>query len=198
MKNPYLEYLEKKYGETLYKDLLGIDSMETSLALFQDRRACTSKYSWAIPNQAAIETLVSLGSIIEIGAGNGYWASLIKSQGGEIEAFDSHPWLYPYIEVKEGSVEVLKTTKANTLFLCWPPYDEPLAYDALKAFKGEFLVYVGEGDGGCTGDDNFHKELKNWQKIKEVKIPSYPGIRDRLFVYQRGFSNPIKNNKIWE
>lgn len=185
MNNPYLEYLESKYGNLLYQGFIGVKDMETYAQLWQDREMATKKYAWAIPNQQIIDALVKLSPIIEIGAGSGYWASLIKSSGGEIQAFDSHPWLYPYFEVKEGSEEVLKEHKVKTLFLCWPPYGEKMAYRSLKLFKGNNLVYIGEGSGGCTGDDKFHELLKSWTLVETIKIPSYPGINDKAWIYSR-------------
>lgn len=42
-------------------------------------------YTWAIPSQKAIQSIVKFSEgerIIEIGAGKGYWAKLINSFGG--------------------------------------------------------------------------------------------------------------------
>ncbi len=45
-----------------------------------------SKYSWALPNEELLTEIASRSPIIEIGAGNGYWASLLSKKGADIIA----------------------------------------------------------------------------------------------------------------
>jgi hypothetical protein len=52
------------------------------------RHRLVAKYAWAIPNEEALETIAKYGPIVEIGAGNGYWAFLLRSMGVEVKAFD--------------------------------------------------------------------------------------------------------------
>lgn len=75
---------------------------------------------------------------------------------------------------------------ANVLMMVWPPYDDPMAANALRVFKGSKLIYIGEGSGGCTGDDCFHDILwKEWQEVDIVCIPQWQGIHDCLYLYTR-------------
>ena len=70
--------------------------------------------------------------------------------------------------------------------MSWPPYDNPMAYESLKAFRGNKIIYIGEGSGGCTGCDKFHNELNNnWNAMGTVGIPSFDGIYDQLYLYGR-------------
>lgn len=159
------------------------------------RESLVKKYSWAIPNQEAIDYLVSLSPIVEMGAGTGYWAYLIKQAGGDIIAFDKQPYYnlqadYQWTEVLKGECSRLKSTLVKypnrTLFLCWAPYNEPFAYRCLKSYKGNRLVVVGEDWGGCTANDKFFKLLrKEWQVDKEIGIPHFWGIHDYLAGYRR-------------
>jgi hypothetical protein len=73
----------------------------------------------------------------------------------------------------------------RTLMLCWPPYDTPMAAMALRRFKGDTVVYIGEGGGGATGDGDFHEMLERWEEVELVALPQWPGIRDYLYVYSR-------------
>lgn len=74
----------------------------------------------------------------------------------------------------------------HTLLLCWSPYGEPFAFECLQAFQGTQLVYVGEGPGGCTGDDRFHEELSQaWTCEGNLVIPQWFGIHDSVFLYDR-------------
>lgn len=74
----------------------------------------------------------------------------------------------------------------RALMLCWPPYSDAFASDALKAFRGNLLVYIGEGAGGCTGDDAFHQMLDaDWNFERNVAIPQWDGIHDSVMIYRR-------------
>jgi hypothetical protein len=168
------------------------------------RDSLVKKYSWAIPNQEAIDYLVSLSPIVEMGAGTGYWAYLITQAGGDIIAFDKQPHYNlqatpfsrrmeannQWTEVLQGECTRLKSTLVRypdrTLFLCWAPYNDNFAYRCLKTYKGNKLVVVGEGWGGCTANDKFFSLLdKEWEVDKEIEIPQYSGIHDYLVGYVR-------------
>lgn len=195
MNNP----LKDRWEELEGKNDLSISWDKTDpykhLNRYNTRHNLASQYAWAIPNEEAIETLVKYSPIVEIGAGTGYWASLVREAGGVIFPFDSAPphkgtnafrHKVEFMAVLEGSVEVLDRFRDFTLFLCWPPYNESLAYNALKRFKGKYLIYVGEGAYGCNGTNEFFDELKeNWKEIKTVRIPQWDGIHDYFEIYER-------------
>lgn len=187
--NPYLdEYLKIKASQ-------GFLSFGTA------RSQMVNKYSWAIPNQEAIEALVALSPIVELGAGTGYWASLIRDNGGKIIAFDGappgllreenhfHPNTKQWFPIREGGPEVAAQYPDHTLLLCWPPYADPFAADALDYFMkagGQRLVYIGEGDYGCTADDRFHATLRAfWEQDGYVDIPKWYGLHDSMMIYRR-------------
>lgn len=158
------------------------------------RRKLVTNYSWAIPTEEAISLICKYSPIIEIGAGKGYWANLISSMGGDIIAFDkdANKTQAKYFDgekffpVKYGHSKTVTGFPDRSLFLCWPPYDMPMAYKTLKNYRGKTLIYIGEGHYGCTGCKLFHKEIdKNWEKIDDLYIPQWPGIGDRLVIYGR-------------
>lgn len=147
-------------------------------------------FSWAIPNGEAIEELVKHSPIIEIAAGRGYWAKLVKNAGGKIRCFDSledNPNLeLQWTPVEQGSFSQVCNRPDHTLFMCWPPYDNPLAFNTLKLYEGKTFIYVGEGEGGCNGDDEFHQLLdRDWKETKTIEIPQWWGIHDYMVVYNR-------------
>jgi hypothetical protein len=93
-----------------------------------------------------------------------------------------------YYNVRKGSVEVLLIPKYRnwTLFLCWPPFDDPFAFDAIASFKGDTFIYVGEERDGATGNDAFFDELEdNWCFEEGVRIPQWFGMHDYFDVYNR-------------
>jgi hypothetical protein len=159
------------------------------------RGELVERYSWAIPNNVAINELVSYGPLIEIGAGLGYWAKLVFEAGGNIIAFDIANYgggMGPHPEksrlwfpVQQGTFKTVIKFPERTLFLCWPPYSTPMAYKCLRWYEGKHFIYVGE-DGGCTGDELFREYLNEHFKLKDiVTIPQWDGIHDAMFIYER-------------
>lgn len=166
------------------------------------RGALVKKYSWAIPDDTAIRILTRY-PITEIGAGKGYWASLVNKAGGDIQAYDRSyglgkenrytdnlkPW-YPVNLIKEKNlIKVVQEAAiaGRTLFLCWPEYNEPWVHQYLETYikhKGPRLVYVGEGHGGCCADDAFHELLYNYPVVESHYIPRWVGINDYLQVVE--------------
>ena len=73
----------------------------------------------------------------------------------------------------------------RSLMLCWPPYSTNMAAMALRRYKGNVVIYIGEYAGGCTGDEDFHEMLDSWKLKETVSLPQWPGIRDDLTVYYR-------------
>jgi len=157
---------------------------------WERRRLMVKVFSWAIPTDKAIGLLRDHSPIIEIGAGGGYWAWMIEQAGGTVYAYDS--WWEKYkprtkwTTVKHGGPGMIKRYPDATLFLCWPPYDDAMALKCLQNYTGEFFFYEGEGEFGCTGDEAFHNEIKlNWKAKKTICVPTWPGIYDKLILYQR-------------
>ena len=48
------------------------------------------KYAWAIPDERALHILARFSPLIELGAGRGYWARLLRDRGVDIIAFDKY------------------------------------------------------------------------------------------------------------
>ena len=182
-----------------------------SLRDFDDRRVGVKHYAWAIPTEEAIEAIVECGPVVEIGAGSGYWASLIAQKGGDVVAYDQHdpesnpdyPFEQGWFEVQRGGPEKAAEHSDRALFLCWPPYDAPFAADCVKAYQGDTIIFVGEGSGGCTADNDFFRAVgergcywgdeeepkeppsDEWEQVKSVDIPQWDGIHDYMTIYRR-------------
>lgn len=166
------------------------------------RTKFVTKYAWAIPNQAALDALKKYGPIVEMGAGNGYWAYCMRNEGVDVIAYDEvigeryqtlggdvTAWGSSgsgWTEVLKGTPEDLAKHADRTLFICWPPIDHPMATFSLDHYRGNTLIYIGESRGGCTGDDAFHWMLENeWEEIQEICIPAWPHMNDAMTIYRR-------------
>jgi hypothetical protein len=162
-----------------------------------DRRVwCVRRYAFAVPTDGALATLARYGPIVELGAGTGYWAFLLRRRGVVCTAYDLAPpdrrpnpnrfqpltWTY----VEQGDVDKVAAHSDRALFLCWPSYREPFASRALAAYAGTTLLYIGESAGGHTADDAFFAQLDTgWLRVEQVALPNWPGTHDALTVYRR-------------
>ena len=167
-----------------------------------NRDTLVAKYAWAIPDGNAIELLAGMSPIIEMGAGNGYWAKLIAEAGGRIEPYDKCPGehhhaappSYLWYPVRAGGPEAItEAHRDHVLLLVWPPYGGSLAHEALTRYLdvgGNTVVFVGESDGGCTADESFFELLEaRFDAVGCAGIPQWWGLHDSLTVYRRKTAN---------
>lgn len=217
-----LELLYKKYE---YRGLIAYEEIFKELSEgnydygfdFHLRSQMVNHYSWAIPNQEALETITkwSPHGLVEIGAGGGYWGYLLRQRMHlKCHLYDLNPE-EPYGEresitmwthIEKGSVEKLdQWLHGKTLFLCWPCYECSWAYEALLKWQiavSPAIIYIGEGGAGCTGDEQFHNLLNGEEEcehgptkyslVESVDIPNWAGIYDSLYVYRNeNYSNEI-------
>jgi len=155
------------------------------------------KYGFAIPCKEALDTIREYSPILEVGAGTGYWAALLDCDiiatdigRGSETLIKSKQWfdMGTHFSVKKMSAQTaMKKWPDRTLFFCWPSYDEPWPTEALKNLKfGKHVIYIGEGEGGCTADDEFHQELRDkFEEVEDISIPQWRGIHDNLWVYKK-------------
>jgi hypothetical protein len=196
-----IEYLTafkaSKQGRLEYDNLEQRLASGTYESPFDERRDLCHKYSWAVPTIGALQRIAALGPVVEIGAGTGYWAYLLRELGVDVLAYDIAPAGAPgckngwhgdatsWTKVVKGGPERAAYCPERTLFLCWPPYSNPMAYHALKCYQGNTLVYVGEDSYGCTGDEAFHDLLDSEWEREWYSIPSYDYIHDGMQVCTR-------------
>ncbi len=187
----------------------GLNKKATSKLIH--RTNAVVRWSWSIPDPVVLNWLYHTldgRPVVEMGAGTGYWAWMMSQMGINWTAYDISPPSQgknkyhsnaegqsradvvdqQYVNILEGDHLELrrKVNRNKVLFLSWPPYDKPMAADCLKAFKGDTFVYVGEGDGGCTGDDEFHQILRDqWDEVDHFPMVQWSGIHDNMHVYTR-------------
>ena len=165
------------------------------------RRKFTKEYGWSVPSEMAVKKIkqfIGGKKVLEVGSGFGLWAKLLQQHGVHMtptDSFESHGTedvvkdphrSFTKVENIPGEQAVKKHSDSSVLFMSWPPYNCPLAADVLGNFKGDKLIYVGEGNGGCTGDDNFHAMLENnFILVEEVTIPQWVGLHDSVYLYTR-------------
>jgi putative endonuclease len=161
------------------------------------------RFSWGIPNEEALRTILLFNPIVEMGAGTGYWAALLRDKGADIIAYDQappnirtkraiinlwHPGRYVFTKVIEGIPKSLKFHQDRTLFLCWPSLGS-MTEQCLGFWKGEFLVFV--GDRELCANQAFYEMIESeFLPVRIVRIPQWPAINDELVVWRRRQASP--------
>ena len=198
LKNVPIEYLDKfkevkGYQHNYSLDLKNLwdNSKKLQKSTWDYRDEYVKKYAWAVPDHQALGVISQYSPLIEIGAGTGYWGYLLNRLGVDILCFDKEPHHNHYSDhqwfiVKEGTPEILSNYPDRNLFLCWPPYDDRMAYECLKNFKGKYFIYIGEGEGGCNGTTLFFKRLyRTFKELRFIPIPHWYGLHDGLSIHKR-------------
>ena len=148
----------------------------------------TSRYSWAIPTQEAIDEIAAFsgGTVVDFGAGSGYWAKLLSTAGVDVVAFDDWSWGKPdplWFPVMEGNEANLAGTSSRTLMMVWPPKNMMPLY-AFLAWGGDRLVYVGELFRG-NGVPLFFEEIGKWRLVRKIEIPQWWNRNDAVYLLER-------------
>jgi hypothetical protein len=200
--DPKIEWLSKRYKQPKEKIIDILKNTNRRLVSdYYEKDYFTNQYGWSVPTQEAINDLkefVGSDTVLEVGSGHGMWAKLMQEAQINVRATDylsgkgSKVYLgrerdkfFTDIEDISGK-EAVQKYNTNIIMMSWPPCDDPLAFDVLSIFKGNKLIFVGEGKGGCTANSDFFQLLdKNWTLVKEIDIPKWAGIHDRLYLYER-------------
>jgi len=162
-------------------------------------------FSYAIPHSSTLFALSlrlkGYKNILEVGAGSGLWTYLLSGlHDVPIRATDildasySYDRRYKYLPIEKlDSVASIEKYDPEVLMMVWAPLGTSMAYESLKAFKGNLLVWIGESNGGCTGNADFFTELEeNWKMIDDIDMTSWRGIHDGCSIWHRKVPNPDK------
>jgi hypothetical protein len=195
--NPYLEFY-RAMPPACRRDL----SMPVSAAELLSpewlklKAAIAGHFAWAVPTEYAIQTVSKYSTrVVEIGAGSGYWAWMMRQAGIAVAAFDAGCFAFTWDEVARGDERAVLFYPDHTLFLCWPPWNSDMAYNALAWHRGDYVVYVGEWMGGCANRRFFTLLASAFEAIDLVNIPQWCNRDDRLMIFKR--RNPSARSSPW-
>jgi len=167
------------------------------------RHDLTSRYAWTITDPDTVAFVVEHCGprVIDPLAGTGYWAWLLSQHGIDVAASDINPpdstdntWhrdrqVFAPVAQADAVDAVTVLGDDRTLLLSWPPYDASIGRDVLDAFQGSRVVYIGEGSGGCCGDEAMWSALEgdwsDWSEVADHKPVQWFGLHDWVTVYER-------------
>jgi hypothetical protein len=187
--NPYLDFFcalpaSFRRGSSWPSAAAGAASTDGALL----KAAIARHFAWAVPTAAVVDRIgrYARGGVIEIGAGSGYWAWLLRQAGIDVLAFDHDPPAFTWTAVASGDGrEALVRSPQRALLLCWPPWASPMAFDALQAYGGACVVYVGEWMLGSAEAGFFALLLARFEAVDAVALPQWHGRADGLSVWRR-------------
>ncbi|GMF56150.1 unnamed protein product [Phytophthora fragariaefolia] len=161
---------------------------------------CCHLYAYATPTQEALDVMAKHAPIVEVGAGTGYWTSLLQRDKVDVVAYDKappsaegaegnayHGHVPPFCSVGRGGPEVLgqEDMIGRSLFLCYPPPGDSMAVRSVQLFQGDVILHVGEWQGD-TGDNRFESELqRRFVLEQEISLPNWGNSAYGLTVWRR-------------
>lgn len=128
--------------------------------------------------------------MLEIGAGTGHFAEALRLAGADIIATNPKEAEYRFQVGKHGFVLPYDGLEARKLFpnrklliFAWPCYGLNWATEVLKT-RPERVIYVGEGHGGCTANDDFHNYLdEHYVESYQFNYAEREGLWDRATLW---------------
>ncbi|WP_040792938.1 hypothetical protein [Nocardia paucivorans] len=180
--NPYWDIVGPSVGTVEGRRVINGGNTNGSVRLGFVQTILQAAYAYAVPSPETLDWVQAFAggrTVVELGAGRGYWARLLAERGVVVRAFDSAPpdatvnASFPMVAGQPdvwfpvGGLDGFAAALSEdaVLFLCWPPgWGDAMASQALELFEsrgGRRLVYVGEPKGGKTGDDAFFDRLSD-------------------------------------
>jgi len=157
------------------------------------RDEAVKRYGFSIPCREAVALLSSFSPLLELGAGSGYWARILRAAGADVVATDvrdgsSYSKLWGGGGVaKWDAAEAVDRWPDRNVFVSWPSNGLPWCAEAARRVRsGRTLAYMGEGRGGCTADASFFDVLDEmYDEAGTLAIPAWPDIHDFMGIYVR-------------
>ena len=149
--------------ESLRKEI--VDKAEDILYGARGREEYLRRYGCIKISKEAIDVIRRLNmGVVEIGAGAGHWAKVLKDNKINVIAYDSMeslplPKEKQAFPVEKGEPNVLAKHKDRALLLVYPP-PGVMAEECLQNYKGPVVIYCGEGVGGANASVRFFQELE--------------------------------------
>ena len=160
--------------------------------LTRNRHFMQTKYAYTLPTQDALNTIMKYkgeeGGFLEVGAGRGYWAMLLRDMGGDIIATDlDKDWFEDadrYTNIVElGAVQATVEYPNRTLIIMYPPNNSTWPIDAISMYQGKYIILV-VGDG-CATDELWVILDEKWDEVETISLTHWPLFPSCMTVYER-------------
>lgn len=175
------------------------------IGIYTRRQKHINKYGFSLLSKELVSELANImqnKKIVEVGSGSGFLSKQLELKEIDITSIDignrdvDGPKIY-HRTYQADAVEKIKELDYDGILMVWPEYGDPFAFNIVKQMPASsMLIYCGESNGGCTGDDSFFDLLEKEfsLKLEETKALqkynlSFPMIHDTWEVYQKKLDN---------
>lgn len=163
---------------------------DTFIKYTNEWKKLVAQYSFAVPNYDILMLIARFSNnIVEVGAGTGYWASLLSKLDVQVSAYDTQEndiidYSNSYYPVNVNNHEIaLKENPNSDLLLVWPDLTASWPIETITSHT-RMVFYV--GDYRLTGGDGFHMILsRKYSLVLRQLTISWQGTNDTLNIYTR-------------
>jgi hypothetical protein len=154
-------------------------------------------HAFSQPTEEALAELARHAPLVEIGAGTGYWAHLLRERGVDIVAYDRDPpdgtlrnryfaGAVAWTEVLEGDETALPAHSDRALLLL-DPEPGPMAAACLASYGGQVVIYGGNClDHEARMIEPFWSNLeRDYRRVARHELPDDSLWQGRLEVWRR-------------
>lgn len=153
------------------------------------------RYSYVLPESHLLEVISGYSPLVELGAGTGYWAYLLRSMGVDVIAYDLAPFgssltnryhinFRRWTNVIQGDVTSIAQHGDRSLFLCWPPRFSALS-DAIPKHNGEYVLLISDDGTRTTGTEMMSNRFCLVASYAAVVMDPAPATEAKLTVWRR-------------
>jgi len=153
------------------------------------------RYSYVVPDAGSLSILADLGPLVEMGAGNGYWAHRLRALGVDVVAYDLappdgdrpnryHPMPATWTDVIAGDQTNLAHHPDRALLLCWPPLFSSLG-ECLIQYSGDTVALIGDGGHRTARLQDLNETFTNVAAVPVRALDPFPGTVPTLSVWRR-------------
>jgi hypothetical protein len=162
-----------------------------------DRSEFIADKGFAKVDREVAVALAKYSPLLEVGAGTGYLTKLLLDEGCDAVATDRYPprlGRNPYGLEKEHvpvkgypAVSAVSIYPGRSVIMSWPPMSGFWSANVASMLApGLHLIYIGEGEGGCTGTHAMFKVLETeYDFVEFVPMEQWHGLHDSCHVYRR-------------
>ena len=163
-------------------------------------------YPEYVPTDTAIETLCEYGPLLEVGAGNGYWAHTVNENGGNCLPTDLSPEAvstteFPATVTYDGTeyetkvwadvreydgVAAVQDYPDRTVVMCHPSGATRWSEDVLAAITDQPFIFIGEWFPGADATPMFFKRLADdWELVETFPVYDWASMHVRGYVFEQ-------------
>ena len=172
-----------------------------------DRTKVLRRFPEYVPTDDAINTLVKYSPLLEVGAGDGYWAHIVNENGGDCIPTDLNPEPidadeYPvthrpysgedsevrtlWADVQEyDAVDAIEAYPDRSVVMCHPSGATRWAERVLNAIDNQPFIYIGEWFPGADAHPLFFKRLaENWNCVDSFPVYDWASMHAHGYVFE--------------